>query len=321
MGRRRLISYNEATTLLGIASDEESLLRHFTLDPADRLECELRRRPQNKLGFAVQLCTMRQTGRLLWDNEQPPGPAINYLADQLGVDARLHTLYASRVQTRFDHSRALMRYLGLHAATREDRRAALVAAIEAAANGDKGLPIAATIVSTFRNRSALLPSLHSIEKIGLGGRAIARRRAERALIEAMPLATLEALDGLLEVDPSIGQTRFHWMRSAPEAPSASNLVGLTERIAFLRALDIDPRLQQRVSSGRWDQMIREGNATPAWLANDFNANRRRALIVAQVIKLGQKLTDDAVTMFIKLMGRLFSQANNRKKQRHMDSRP
>jgi hypothetical protein len=38
----------------------------------------------------------------------------------------------------------------------------------------------------------------------------------------------------LEVDPAIGQTRFHWLRSAPEAPGASNLVGLTERIAFLR---------------------------------------------------------------------------------------
>ncbi|RWB50170.1 MAG: hypothetical protein EOQ42_28440 [Mesorhizobium sp.] len=25
---------------------------------------------------------------------------------------------------------------------------------------------------------------------------------------------------------------------------------------------------------RWDKMIREGNTTPAWLANDFNANRR-----------------------------------------------
>ena len=44
------------------------------------------------------------------------------------------------------------------------------------------------------------------------------------------------------------------------------------------------------------------------------------MIVAQIIKLGQKLTDDAVSMFIKLIGRLFSQANNRKKQRHMDSR-
>ncbi|WP_425374561.1 hypothetical protein [Mesorhizobium waimense] len=67
-------------------------------------------------------------------------------------------------------------------------------------------------------------------------------------------------------------------------------------------------------------MIREGNATPAWLANDFNASRRHALIVAQAIKLGQNLTDDAVTMFIKLMGRLFSQANSRKKQRHMEGR-
>ena len=157
--------------------------------------------------------------------------------------------------------------------------------------------------------------------MGLAARAVARRRAETALIEAMPLDTLQTLDRLLEVDAEIRQTRFSWLRSAPEAPGASNLVGLTERIAFLRALKIDPTLQQRISSGRWDQMIREGNATPAWLANDFNASRRHALIVAQVIKLGQKLTDDAVTMFIKLIGRLFSQANSCKKQRHMDCRP
>ena len=95
-------------------------------------------------------------------------------------------------------------------------------------------------------------------------------RSERALIEEVLIDKLQSLDRLLEVDPSIGQTRFHWLRSAPEAPGASNLVGLTERIAFLRTLEIDPRLQSRISSGRWDQMIREGNATPAWLANDFN---------------------------------------------------
>jgi len=122
VGRRRLVRSTEAATLLGIAADEDSLIRHFTLDPADRLECELRRRPQNKLGFAVQLCTMRQTGRLLWDREQPPVAVINYLADQLGIDARLYDLYARRVQTRFDHSRHLMDYLGLRTASKQDRR-------------------------------------------------------------------------------------------------------------------------------------------------------------------------------------------------------
>nr|WP_292633290.1 DUF4158 domain-containing protein [Mesorhizobium sp.] len=148
MGRRRLVSSKEAAILLGIATDEDSLIRHFTLDPADRLECELRRRPQNKLGFAVQLCTMRQTGRLLWDNEQPPAAVINYLAGQLGIDARLYAFYAHRIQTRFDHSRSLMAYLGLRTASRDDRRAALVAAID-------GRPMA---IKGCRSRQQSLPS-------------------------------------------------------------------------------------------------------------------------------------------------------------------
>jgi TnpA family transposase len=186
--------------------------------------------------------------------------------------------------------------------------------------GDKGLPIATAVVATFRERRALLPSQQSIEKIGIAARAIARRRAEAALISDIPTEKLAILDELLEVDTAIGQTRFHWLRSAPDAPGGGNLVGLTERIAFLCKLGIDSRLQALIPSGRWDQIIREGDATPAWLANDFNASRRRATIVAQVIKLGQKLTDDAVTMFIKLIGRLFSQVNNRKKQRHMNNR-
>lgn len=320
MGRRKLISPAEAQNLLGLASDEDDLIRHYTLDATDRLECELRRRPHNKLGFAIQLCVIRQTGRLLGDDEQLPSAIVEHVADQLGVEPRAYAIYARRAQTRFDHSRHLTDYLGLHVVNREDRRAALLAATEMAASGDKGLPIATAVVNAFRELKALLPSQHSIEKIGIAARALSRRRAESALISDLDLEKLESLDALLDVDPAIGQTRFHWLRSAPDAPGAGNLVLLMERIAFLRSLGIDPRLQARIPSGRWDQMVREGDATPAWLAGDFNASRRRATIVAQVIKLGQKLTDDAVMMFIKLMGRMYSRANNQKKQRHMNAR-
>lgn len=245
---------------------------------------------------------------------------LRYVADQIGAAPESFALYARREETRRDHTARLMVYLETRSAMAQDRRAALLAAIHAATMSDDGAAIVSSIVAAFRERGALLPTIDTIERIGLAGRAIARRGAETTLIKDIPLDTLQSLDRLLEVDPSIGQTRFHWLRSAPEAPGASNLVGLTERIAFLRRLEIDPTLQARISAGRWDQMIREGNATPAWLANDFNASRRHALIVAQVIRLCQKLTDEAVTMFIKLMGKLFSQANNRKKQRQMDCR-
>ena len=193
-------------------------------------------------------------------------------------------------------------------------------AIEAAAQTDKGRPIAEAIVAALRDRRVLLPAPDTIERLGLAARSIARRRAEAALISDLSSERLQMIDGLLNVDPVIGQTRFHWLRSAAEAPGAANLVGLMDRIGFLRALGIDPRLQARIPSGRWEQMIQESDVTPAWLAGDFNARRRHATIVAQIIKLGQKLTDDAVTMFIKLIGRLFSQANNPKKQRQVNAR-
>lgn len=59
---------------------------------------------------------------------------------------------------------------------------------------------------------------------------------------------------------------------SPEAPGAAKLVGLTERVAFLRKLEIAAKLQMRISSVRWDKMNREGIVTLAWLANDFNAS-------------------------------------------------
>ncbi|RWK37890.1 Tn3 family transposase [Mesorhizobium sp.] len=320
MPRRSLLKADERKALLGIPDDEEGLIRHYTLTPSDLLEAEIRRRPPNKLGFAVQLCVMRYPGRMPGMDERPPVAMIAYVAQQLGVDPREFGLYARRTQTRFEHSRHLAEYLGLRPATREDRRAALLAAIEAAATTDKGLPIATAVVNEFRGRNALLPSAHAVEKIGLAGRAIARRQAEATLLEGYSDEQLETFDALLKVDLVIGQTRFNWLRSAPEAPGADNLVGLIERLEFLRNLAVDPRLQGRIHPERWAQLVREGDATPAWLAADFNAGRRRATVVAQLVVLGHKLTDAAVTMFSKLIGRLFSQANNQKKQRHAETR-
>lgn len=320
MARRKLLKIQDREELFGVAVDEDSLIRHYTLSPAGRLEIEIRRRKHNQLGFAIQLCMMRHLGRTLMPGETPPSAMLQYVAEQLDADPGSFRRYAQREETRREHIAHLLSYLGKRSATAQDRRAAMQSAIEAAAETDKGRPIAEAIIATLRDRHVLLPAPDTIERLGLAARGIARRRAEVALISDLSAEKLQLRDRLLKVDAVIGQTRFHWLRSAVEAPGATNLVGLTERIAFLRTLGIDPRLQAHIPAGRWEQMIRESDVTPAWLASDFNARRRHATIVAQIIKLGQKLTDDAVTMFIKLIGRPFSQANNRKKQRHVNAR-
>lgn len=65
---------------------------------------------------------------------------------------------------------------------------------------------------------------------------------------------------------------------------------------------------------------REGNVTPSWLANHFNAGRRRATISAQVIELNGGLIDAAIAMFCRLVARLFTRSKARRDRRHLDAR-
>ncbi|MCF1475446.1 DUF4158 domain-containing protein, partial [Agrobacterium vitis] len=76
----------------------------------------------------------------------------------------------------------LLSYLGMRTPTSEDRRMALSAAIEVAAATDKGVTIVNAIVAAFRERNVLLPAEDVIERLGLAARAVARRRAEAALL-------------------------------------------------------------------------------------------------------------------------------------------
>lgn len=62
MGRSQLISTVEAKALLGLSTDEDSSLRNYTFDQADRLKYEVRRHFHSKSGFAIQLCVIQQTG-------------------------------------------------------------------------------------------------------------------------------------------------------------------------------------------------------------------------------------------------------------------
>ena len=132
MAKRKLLKIQDRKALFDIPTDEDSLMRHYSLSPADRLEIEVRRREHNRLGFAVQLCLMRYPGRALMANEILPEAMLNYIAEQIGADPASFDLYARREETRMNHVARLLRYLEMRAATTEDRRAALLAAIEAA---------------------------------------------------------------------------------------------------------------------------------------------------------------------------------------------
>jgi hypothetical protein len=75
----------------------------------DQTLIEPKRRDRNKLGFAVQLATVRYAGRFLDDPlDGVPVELVDYLAEQLEIaDSSCVKSYGEREMTRLDHAKEI----------------------------------------------------------------------------------------------------------------------------------------------------------------------------------------------------------------------
>ena len=93
--------------LLALPDDETLLIQHWTLSPDDLAVIVRRRRPHNRLGFAIQLCALRYPGRLLRPGELIPHAPLAFVAEQLRVEPEVLADYAMRGPTRYEQLDAL----------------------------------------------------------------------------------------------------------------------------------------------------------------------------------------------------------------------
>jgi TnpA family transposase len=112
MPRRRVLTSAQISELLALPTDEPTLIRHYTLSDADLAVIQRRRRPYNRLGFALQLSTLRYPGRLPRPGEFIPAEILNFLAVQLDLDADNLASYGARSATRYEQLEALRREFG-----------------------------------------------------------------------------------------------------------------------------------------------------------------------------------------------------------------
>ena len=95
------------------APSHAELERFFFLDDADRSLVDKRRGEANRLGFGLQLGTVRYLGAFIAEPVDVPTAAIDYLATQLEVgDPSCLKAYARRKKTRLEHQWEIARVYG-----------------------------------------------------------------------------------------------------------------------------------------------------------------------------------------------------------------
>lgn len=311
MPRRSVLTEAQHAELFALPENEADLVRYWTLGADDLRAITSRRRPHNRLGFALQLCALRYPGRLLKPGEFIPDAPLRFVGDQLGIAPDLLAGYATRGPTRYEQLDTLREVFGFRQLSRPIQAELQAWLLPIALTMTGGIDLARILMEEFRRRRIIVPGITSLERMVSKALLDAERKVGELLTDHLTSAQCGLLDSLLLQHDEGRISTLAWIRQPPGRPGRRSFAAILERLSVLRAIGLALEVVAPVHPERLRLLNQQGVRLTAQHLSVLNPIRRRAVLVATVIEMQVALTDDAVVMFERLIGQMFRRAERR----------
>ncbi|MDQ2810200.1 MAG: Tn3 family transposase [Chloroflexota bacterium] len=172
---------------------------------------------------------------------------------------------------------------------------------------DNPLALLTQLVDACRAHQILLPAILTLERLAWGVRTRAARQLYQTLTAQLTATQRQRLAALLKV-PTAGRTiPLTWLRQPPGESTPAHFLQVVKRLEFIRALDLPP-LTTQIHPNRRLQLAREGaRYTPQHL-RQLIAPHQQAVLVAFLLHASTELTDQALAMHDRIMGKLLNRS-------------
>ena len=282
----------------------EQLDRHFYLDDRDQRLIEEKRREANRLGFGVQLGTVRFLGTFLADPTDVPKAVAAHVARQLEVaDPAVLSEYASRPNTFREHAQEIRREYGYKDYTDPAERLGLLRFLYARAWLRSDGPTVLFDLATARlaERKVLLPGVSTLAREVAHIRDRVSQRLWSAIARAPDPLQHERLLELLAVQEGSRVSELDRLRKGPTTVTAPGLVGALERSDEVRALGVGGVDLTSIPEGRLEALARYGLAAKAQQISQMREDRRVATLLVTAQRLEEDSVDDALDVLDSLV--------------------
>jgi TnpA family transposase len=288
----------------------DQLARYFHLDDADREFIGICRGDHNRLGMALQLCTVRFLGAFLENPLETPPGVIDNIASQLGILHRTDLAQYGTSERRWDHAAEIrMRYGYQDFSTgpvpfRLNRW--LYALCWTGTDRPSVLFDRATVwLVTLK---ILLPGVSVLERLVARLRHRVQERLWRILARGLTPQSQAGLETLLTVPEGQRTSVLERLRTGPTLRSAAELVRAFRRLDEVRALGMDIPVSPRLPRSRVLELARFAATAKVTAIERLPKDRQAATLVAFVHSAEATAQDDALDLLDVLLTETFSDA-------------
>lgn len=274
------------------------LERFFFLDDADLELVAKRRGDHNRLGFALQLVSVRYLGTFLEDPLDVPAIVLDYVAGQVGVaDPSCVKRYGERRPTRFEHQAEIAEVYGYSAYTAAE--AELLGWLDGQAwtSGDQPKPLFYAAVGWLRARRVLLPGVTTLRDQVASVRKKTDTRLYATLARAVTGGQALELEKLLQVPERSRWSQLEKWRKAGKNTTGRGMVLALNRVSEIAGMGLGEVDVAGVPKRRLIALAKVGKNETATKLDRLPYEKKIATLLATVRWLEVSATDDALELF------------------------
>jgi hypothetical protein len=273
------------------------LITFFTLSEADTVQLPKRTTAANRLGFALQLCTLRFLGFCPTDLRTILPAVVHFVADQLRVSPEELTAYGEREQTRSDHLLHIQRHLGFRRASAADLRELGDWLLARALEHDRPTLLFQMACERLRTAKILRPAVTPLERMVATVRQEAQTATFRLVQPQLSRERQTLLDSLLIPDADLGETPLFWLRDRAIANSPKAILATLEKLAWLQCGEVHLWEGSVLTPNRQKFLAQVARRSTNQALQRMAAERRYPILLAFVQQTLVEITDEAMDLF------------------------
>jgi len=236
---------------------EEDIIKYFTLSLSEKSLIPIYSQDYNRLGFSLQICTLRYLGFVPSNLKSIPPSVLEYLGSQLKLNITDLKGYGKRVKTKNKHFNTIKDFLGFKRIDSEYTDNLLNWLTDRSMEHDKPSLLLYLAIERLYQNKIIRPGISTLEELVSLARDKSNRRIFNFLSTILTGEAKAFLDNLLLFDAEIDNTPFSWLKQKAISNTPKYLLETIKKLEYF------------VNHG-----------VPNWDLTMINPNRLKSLFIA-----------------------------------------